>query len=296
MHRISATLFVVAAAVLASPAHSAQALPADPNEKRCWLSYTKERTREDARDSRSVTFSNLNNGFEVYSPFQVDFSVMGMGIAPAGVALDKTGHHHILVNTPLPVNLGAKIPFTDTHKHFGKGQTGAQLSLPPGEHKLRLLFADHEHRPHFVYSPEIKVVVKAPRTQKPDLRIDPKSFEATCARWYQNEISTPRAPGDLVYIKNLRANESVASPFILKFGVDGFGVCSAACTAEKTGRFVLETLKDDALLKRADLTGGQTEAALTLPAGNYRFLLRFVDAKGLELLPAYDLPIKVAAQ
>jgi hypothetical protein len=34
----------------------------------------------------------------------------------------------------------------DTHRHLGKGQTEADLELPPGEYKLTLQFADGLHR------------------------------------------------------------------------------------------------------------------------------------------------------
>jgi hypothetical protein len=43
------------------------------------------------------------------------------------------------------------------------GQTEAKISLPLGQHKLRLLFADDAHVPHDppVYSNEITVMVTA---------------------------------------------------------------------------------------------------------------------------------------
>jgi hypothetical protein len=275
----------------------AQALPADPLERQCWLSFTDIRMREDSADSRRVSFSFLRDGYEVYSPFQVDFSVFGMGVTPAGVIAEGTGHHHILINTPLPLDVREKIPFSDTHKHFGKGQTGGQLSLPVGTHKLRLLFADHDHRPYYVYSREVSIVVKGTRADAPVLKIDPQRFKESCARWYQNQITKPRAPGDLVYVKNLLANEPVKSPFTLKFGVDGYGVCSRAAKAEKAGRFVFEILnRSNKIVQRTDLNQGQTQALVELADGAYILRLQFLDSANRELLPSSELQLKVASR
>src|SRR5687767_15792774 len=46
------------------------------------------------------------NGETVKSPVTVRFGLRGMGIAPAGIAMDNTGHHHLLVDAdPPPSNL-----------------------------------------------------------------------------------------------------------------------------------------------------------------------------------------------
>ena len=129
-------------ALLASLAR-AEPLPSDPLERQCWLAHTSQRTAVDLREPVSVHFSNLKTGYRVRSPFWVEFGIRGMGVIPAGNVNDKAGHHHILIDTPLPRDHTAPIPFSDTHKHFGKGQTGTELNLPPGRHTLRLLFADH---------------------------------------------------------------------------------------------------------------------------------------------------------
>jgi len=87
------------------------------------------------------------DGETVKSPVTVRFGLRGMGIAPAGIAMDNTGHHHLLVDAdPPPSNL--PIPADANHVHFGKGQTEATLTLAPGRHRLQLLLADHLHIPH----------------------------------------------------------------------------------------------------------------------------------------------------
>jgi hypothetical protein len=86
------------------------------------------------------------NGAAVHSPVTVRFGLKGMGIAPAGVKFDNTGHHHLLVDTDFSeLKLDAPLPATDKIVHFGKGQTETTLPLTPGKHTLQLVFADYTH-------------------------------------------------------------------------------------------------------------------------------------------------------
>ena len=75
----------------------------------------------------------------------VRFGLKGMGIAPAGVKFDNTGHHHLLVDMDVPADLSVPMPATDKLLHFGKGQTQTSLTLTPGKHTLQLVFADLNH-------------------------------------------------------------------------------------------------------------------------------------------------------
>jgi hypothetical protein len=86
-------------------------------------------------------------GARVTSPVTVVFGLRGMGIAPAGVKFDNTGHHHLLIDTELPADLTLPLPATDNIRHFGKGQTETTIELAPGKHTLQLLFADYTHTP-----------------------------------------------------------------------------------------------------------------------------------------------------
>lgn len=271
-------------------------LPKGDAERACWQRYTRERTRLDLKEPTAVSFTNLRNGYRVRSPFLVEFGIKGMGVVPAGKALKGTGHHHILVNTRMPPSVSEKLPFNDGHRHFGKGQTFAVLDLPPGKHTLRLLFADHEHRPYFVFSPEITVEVTSRRTAEP-LKIDAANFEASCAAWYQDEMSRPRGPGEWVTVTNVRDGEAVVSPFTLQFGVEGFGVCAKGQTAERTGHFMLDVLQQGRVVQAIDLSSGATQANLFVPVGSYQLRLRFVDGKTQrDLLPPHEQSLVVTAQ
>lgn len=101
------------------------------------------------------------DGETVANPVTVRFGLRGMGVAPAGLAMENTGHHHLLIDTGPPA-LDMPIPADANHVHFGKGQTEAQVTLAPGKHTLQLLLADHLHIPHDppVMSKPISVIVK----------------------------------------------------------------------------------------------------------------------------------------
>jgi Domain of unknown function (DUF4399) len=92
-------------------------------------------------------FISPRDGETVSSPVTVRFGLRGMGIAPAGIAMDGTGHHHLLVDTAAPAS-DKPIPADAKHVHFGKGQTEAVVELAPGRHRLQLLLGDHLHIPH----------------------------------------------------------------------------------------------------------------------------------------------------
>jgi hypothetical protein len=94
-----------------------------------------------------VYFIAPQNGAKLHSPVTIKFGLKGMGIAPAGIKFDNTGHHHLLVDTDLSeLKLDAPMPATDKIVHFGKGQTETTLTLSPGKHTLQLVFADYLHQ------------------------------------------------------------------------------------------------------------------------------------------------------
>lgn len=100
------------------------------------------------------------NGAQLSSPVTVRFGLKGMGVAPAGIQKQGTGHHHLLVDqSALPAldkPMGANV------KHFGGGQTEVTIDLAPGEHTLQLILGDHFHVPHkpAVVSELITITVK----------------------------------------------------------------------------------------------------------------------------------------
>ena len=109
------------------------------------LAAAQERTAPAA--NAEVYFISPSDGAVVQGPVTVRFGLKGMGIAPAGVKFDNTGHHHLLVDTEFSeLKLDAPLPATDKILHFGKGQTETTLTLTPGKHTLQLVFADYLHQ------------------------------------------------------------------------------------------------------------------------------------------------------
>lgn len=89
------------------------------------------------------------DGATVSNPVTIVFGLEGMGVAPAGVEQDNTGHHHLLINTdPASLDLETSLPATDQIVHFGGGQTQVTQALPIGTHRLQLLLGDWSHVPH----------------------------------------------------------------------------------------------------------------------------------------------------
>lgn len=99
---------------------------------------------------------------------KVWFGTRNFGVAPAGVAKTNTGHHHLLINTPVPP-LDREIPNDRNHMHFGLGQTETVIDLPPGTHTLQLLMGDENHVAHDppVMSKRITVHVRTARAAPP---------------------------------------------------------------------------------------------------------------------------------
>jgi hypothetical protein len=111
-----------------------------------------------AADAPSLPVTKATAGAQVYiiSPqdgatvpqtFTVRFGLKGMGVAPAGVAHENTGHHHLLIDVKDLPAAGQPIPKDEQHVHFGGGQTETTVTLKPGTHTLQLELGDLNHIP-----------------------------------------------------------------------------------------------------------------------------------------------------
>jgi hypothetical protein len=116
------------------------------------------------------------NGAVVPLTTTVRFGLVNMGIAPAGVEKANSGHHHLLIDAPLPP-FDEPIPSDANHLHFGAGQTEATITLTPGKHTLQLLLGDANHVPHDppVFSAPITIIaadaaVAQPAAKRPPAR------------------------------------------------------------------------------------------------------------------------------
>lgn len=118
--------------------------------------------RTPAPEGAKVYFIEPADGATVERTFSVKFGLKGMGVAPAGVDAPATGHHHLLIDLDQSPDLDMPLPMTDSIRHFGKGQTETDITLPPGKHSLQLLVGDRNHVPLDppVISEKITITVK----------------------------------------------------------------------------------------------------------------------------------------
>ncbi len=122
------------------------------------VSYA-EVPRTTSPDGAMVYIISPTTGTTVPTKFTVKFGLRGMGVAPAGTAKAKTGHHHLIVDGKIPA---FNSPMGKTVKHFGGGQTEVTLNLTKGVHTLQLIMGDKSHVPHNppVVSKKIQITVQ----------------------------------------------------------------------------------------------------------------------------------------
>lgn len=98
----------------------------------------------------------------VPATFTVKFGLIGMGVAPAGIDMEGTGHHHLLIDVAELPDMTMPLAASAQIVHFGKGQTETQVTLPAGVHSLQLVLGNHLHVPHDppVLSDRITVTVE----------------------------------------------------------------------------------------------------------------------------------------
>jgi hypothetical protein len=232
-----------------------------------------EPTRTPSPAEARVFFVDLKDGARLPSKATIKFGVSGMQIAPAGSKAPNSGHFHLLIDTPLPA-LDREIPSDLNHLHFGRGQTEAQLTLPPGEHTLQLLLGDYAHVPHDppVFSAPIHVHVVGARA----------AAEPLAAGGRQ-----PSPPDAAVYFIHPHNGDTIHRTVTVRCGLSNMGVAPAGVQQPNTGHHHLlidvATPPVDAPvpndLNHIDLGGGQTEKRITLRPGEHTLQLIFADAQ-----------------
>ena len=241
-----------------------------------------EKPRTAAAPGARVFFVDLADGATIPTRSRIRFGVEGIGLSPAGTKSDNGGHHHLLVDTELPP-LDREIPSDFNHLHFGRAQTEAELTLPPGEHTLQLLLGDHDHVPHDppLMSPRIRVRVVegqavASAVQPPVPPPAPASGKPAL---------TP-APNDaVVYFVYPRNGDAIFPNSTIRFGLRNMGVAPAGVAKPNTGHHHLiidapTPPLDQAIpadLNHIHLGGGQTERKITLPMGEHTLQLILAD-------------------
>ena len=128
----------------------------------CAASSAVYAERTPAPAGAEVYIVSPKDGAKIKGPVTVVFGLKGMGIAPAGIKFDNTGHHHLLVDADLPADLSQPLAANEHSVHFGKGQTETTLTLAPGKHTLQLVLGDALHIPHdpAIVSKKITITVE----------------------------------------------------------------------------------------------------------------------------------------
>jgi hypothetical protein len=203
-------------------------------------------------------FTNLRNGDSREAPFVARFGLSMRGIVPAGLVAGNAGHHHLLINQPLPLDFTRPLPFTEKYIHFGKGQMEYLVDLPPGRYELRLLLADQGHIPYFVYSKPLQFTVT-----KQNKGVTPESV-----------LGPPR-----IELLSPQPGQALRAPFRMQFHASGYNVSHAGPKPKDTGHFRL-TLERAGKRETIAFTGGQTETWLQPPPGDYTLRLELVSNAG----------------
>jgi hypothetical protein len=211
--------------------------------------------------SAETYFTNLKDGGVYEAPFVARFGLSMRGLVPAGKTAGRAGHHHLLVNQGLPLDFNKPLPFTDKYIHFGKGQMEMVVNLPPGAYELRLLLADQGHIPYFVYSKPLKLTIS-------------KQNKGVAASTVQGP---PR-----VELLSPADRETLKPPFRVQFHASGYNVSHAAPKAADTGHFRLTMERAGRKPEVLDFSGGQTEAWLNPPAGDYTMRLELISNEAGE--------------
>lgn len=220
-------------------------------------------------------FTNLHDGETVQSPFVAKFGLAMRGIVPAGHAAPRAGHHHLLVDHPLPLDFTRPLPFTEHYVHFGKGQMEAVLNLKPGTYTLGLLLANQDHIPEFVYARPIRI-----RVARQDVAPGAAAAVQGPAR---------------VEVLEPAEGETLRDAFRVQFHASGFNIAPAFTRLAGTGHFRLTVSPLHGKPQPIAFTGGETETWLQPPAGDYALELDLVSNTDGAVL-ASARPVHVHAQ
>lgn len=225
--------------------------------------------------SPEAYFTNLQDGATLEAPFVARFGLSMRGIVPAGQMAGMAGHHHLLINQPLPLDFKKPLPFTDQYIHFGKGQMETVVDLQPGTYTMRLVLADQGHIPYFVYSKPLRFTVS-----KQNKGVAPASL-----------LGEPRieflSPAD---------HATARLPMRVQLHASGFNVSHAGPRLPDTGHFRLTLERPGQKPEIIELDGGQTEVWLNPPKGEYNARLELMNNAASGNVLARARPIAFTVQ
>ncbi len=225
-----------------------------------------------------VFFGWPDDGAKVPPTFDMLFGAKGVDVVPAGTAPgDPTkGHHHVIVDAQA-MGVGKVVPKDAQHIHYGKGQTGGQLTLTPGKHTLTLQFADAGHQS---YGPGLSQTINV------------------------EVVAMEKAPR--VFFIEPAEGAKVKSPVKMKFGIEGMTVRPAGeAPLDKTSGHH-HIIVDGKALPVGEAVGkgaksihygkGQTEAELVLEKDKHTLTMQLADGVHRSYGPGLSATITVEVE
>ena len=219
----------------------------------------------------SVRFVTPLNGATVPPTFTIAMTATGLLIEPAGEIREGAGHFHILVDTDF-VEAGEVIINDAQHLHYGKGQFSTTVNLEPGEHVLRLQFADGAHiaQEGAAYQDTITVTVSSSATVA-----TPKQSSATPAVRFVTPVDGTTVP----------------TKFTVEMAATGLTIEPAGEIHAAAGHFHIlvdtdfveagEVIINDA--QHLHYGKGQSTTTLELPPGKHVLRLQFANGAHIAL-------------
>jgi hypothetical protein len=206
---------------------------------------------------QSVRFAMPTDGAVVPPAFDVSMAAAGLLVEPSGPAREDAGHFHILVDEDF-LDEGESIPKDETHLHYDMGELTATLELEPGEHVLRLQFADGAHA-----------------------ALDGDEFGDVITVTVEED-----APAQQVMFVEPQDGDTVPPSFMLRWAAAGL-IIEPAGPVLAEGRGHLHVLVDEEFadageIVLADAThlhygAGQTSTEMTLEPGEHTLRLQMAD-------------------
>ncbi|HXF62881.1 MAG TPA: DUF4399 domain-containing protein [Caldilineaceae bacterium] len=231
----------------------------------------------DGAPEQGVRIVTPTDGATVPPTTTVVMAAAGLTIAPSDAGAEDAGHFHLLIDEEF-IAAGEMIPEDETHLDFADGALTGALSLEPGEHTLRLQFADSEHR-------------------------------ALAGDQYRHEITVTvdeEAEDNRIMFVEPEDGATVSSPFTVTWAATGLIIEAAGQVIRPEGGHLHLLINEEFLpageLIPTDTTHlhfgrAQTSAQLQLQAGEYT--LRLQMANGAHLAqdgPQYQDEITITVE
>ena len=99
---------------------------------------------------RAVFITEPVTGSVVSSPVKICMDTRQLKVEAArNDVKEGNGHHHLVLDVPLPSDFKNSIPKNSNFIHMGNGVTCKTLHLEPGKHVIRALFGYANHIPYY---------------------------------------------------------------------------------------------------------------------------------------------------